>query len=98
MLHDEASKVLNNWQYGKIDLVFLDADKENYGKYLKQLIPLMSTGGIIIADNINDYGHLMQDYLQKVTGTHLPRSRCDERVISTYVAQLDNGLMITKKI
>jgi len=94
----EASTILERWNHGNIDLVFLDADKENYGKYLELLIPLMSQGGIIIADNINDYGHLMQDYLQKVTGTHLPQSRCDKRVISTYVAQLDNGIMITKKL
>lgn len=58
----------------------------------------MSKNGLIVADNINDYGHMMQDYLQKVTGTHLPESRCDRRVISTYVAQLDNGIMVTKKI
>ena len=42
--------------------------------------------------------HMMESYLQKVSGTHLPKSRCDKRVISTYLAQLDNGLMITKKI
>jgi predicted O-methyltransferase YrrM len=98
LLHSDADTVLKNWNYGMIDLVFLDADKENYGKYFEQIVPLMSKNGLIIADNINDYGHMMQDYLQKVTGTHLPHSRCDRRVISTYVAQLDNGVMITKKI
>lgn len=98
LLQADASIILNNWNYGLIDFVFLDADKENYGKYFEHLIPLMSKNGIIVADNINDYGHMMQDYLQKVTGTHLPKSRCDVRVISTYVAQLDNGLIITKKL
>jgi len=98
LLHGDASDILPNWREGKIDLVFLDADKENYGKYFDQLMPLMSQNGIIVADNINDYGHLMVDYLQKVTGTHLPRSRCDSRVTSTYVAQLDNGFMITRKL
>ena len=98
LIEDEASSVLSHWQNDKIDFVFLDADKENYGKYLDLLIPLMNIGGIIVADNINDYGHFMEDYLQKVSGTHLPESRCDRRVKSTYIAQLDNGLMITKKI
>ncbi|MBR9705206.1 methyltransferase domain-containing protein [Candidatus Pacearchaeota archaeon] len=98
LIEDEASKVLNNWKYGKVDLVFLDADKENYSKYLDQLLPIMNIGGLIIADNINDYGHMMGDFLQRVTGTHLPKSRCDIRVKSFYVAQLDNGLMIIKKI
>jgi len=98
LIESEASKVLSNWKDKKIDFVFLDADKENYAKYLDLLLPIMNLGGIIVADNINDYGHMMADYLQRVSGTHLPKSRCDSRVISTYLAQLDNGLMITRKI
>ena len=98
LIEAEASLVLENWQYDPIDLVFLDADKENYGKYLEQLVPLMPVGGLIIADNINDYGHLMEDYLQKVCGTHLPKTRTDHRVRSYYLAALDNGLLFTKKV
>jgi predicted O-methyltransferase YrrM len=98
LLHADAKIVLEDWDCGMIDMVFLDADKENYGNYFGQIMPLLSRNSIIIADNINDYGHMMQDYLQKVTGTHLPESRCDPRVISTYLAQLDNGIMITKKL
>ena len=98
LIEGEASKVLSSWNKGKIDFVFLDADKENYSKYLDLLLPLMNVGGLIVADNINDYGHMMEDYIQKVSGTHLPKSRTDHRVKSYYLAALDNGLMITKKI
>lgn len=98
LIEAEASKVLNDWNFGEIDFVFLDADKENYGKYLDLLLPKMKIGTIIVADNINDYGHMMEDYLQRITGTHLPKSRVDRRVRSYYLAALDNGLMITKKI
>jgi predicted O-methyltransferase YrrM len=98
LIKGEAGEVLKTWNNEKLDFVFLDADKENYGKYFDLLLPLMKIGGIIVADNINDYGHLMEDYLQKVTGTHLPYSRSDNRVTSYYMAALDNGLMITKKI
>lgn len=98
LIEDEASLVLKNWNKEKIDFVFLDADKENYGKYFDLLLPIMNNGGLIVADNINDYGHLMEDYLQKVTGTHLPGSKTDNRVKSYYLAALDNGLMITQKI
>jgi caffeoyl-CoA O-methyltransferase len=98
LIEAEASEVLKNWQHGPIDLVFLDADKENYGRYLDQLVPLMPIGGLIIADNINDYGHMMEDYLQKVCGTHLPKTRTDHRVNSYYLAALDNGLLFTKKV
>lgn len=98
LLESEASETLANWDAGAVDFVFLDADKENYGKYLDLLLPLMKTGAIIVADNVNDYGHLMEDYLQKVNGTHLSQSRADKRVRSYYIAALDNGLIITTKL
>ena len=98
LVEGEASQSLKEWNKGTIDFVFLDADKENYGKYLDLLLPLMKKNALIVADNINDYGHMMEDYLQRVTGTHLPNSRVDKRVRSYYLAALDNGLMITKKL
>jgi len=98
-LHEgNALNILKDWKYDEIGFVFLDADKDNYGEYLDLLLPKLKLGSVIIADNVNDYGHMMQDYLQRVTGTHLPGSRVDRRVISYYLAALDNGVIITKKI
>lgn len=34
------------------DLVFIDADKQNYPAYLVAVLPRMAKGGIIIADNV----------------------------------------------
>lgn len=36
----------------KWDLVFIDADKENYVNYYKMVLPLVKKGGFIIADNV----------------------------------------------
>jgi caffeoyl-CoA O-methyltransferase len=36
-----------------IDILFLDADKEGYLDYLKQLLPLVRPGGLILADNMS---------------------------------------------
>ena len=33
------------------DLVFIDADKENYSRYLELSLPLLREGGVILADN-----------------------------------------------
>jgi predicted O-methyltransferase YrrM len=38
---------------GPIDLVFIDADKEGYLDYLKQLLPLVRPGGLVLAHNMN---------------------------------------------
>jgi predicted O-methyltransferase YrrM len=37
---------------GPVDMAFVDADKEGYTDYLKQLLPKMRPGGLILAHNI----------------------------------------------
>ena len=37
---------------GTFDLVYLDADKENYVKYFELIIDLVNPGGYILADNV----------------------------------------------
>jgi hypothetical protein len=36
----------------QFDLVFIDADKENYLRYFNLVIDKMKSGGLIIADNV----------------------------------------------
>ena len=36
----------------KFDLIFLDADKENYAKYLELLVNKLNTNGILVTDNV----------------------------------------------
>jgi caffeoyl-CoA O-methyltransferase len=37
---------------GPFDLVFLDADKDNYCRYYELILPRLRTGGLIVADNV----------------------------------------------
>ncbi|MDP1884456.1 MAG: class I SAM-dependent methyltransferase [Candidatus Moranbacteria bacterium] len=97
LLVGSAEDILKKNKFGKLDMIFLDADKENYGKYFDLLMPLLKKGGFIVADNVFDYGHMMKDYLDKVLGTKLPNSQSDRRVIS-YTLPIDNGVIITRKI
>jgi len=50
-----------------IDVLFLDADKEGYGDYLKKLLPLVRPGGLILAHNTNSASGEMQDFLKAIT-------------------------------
>lgn len=43
------------------DLVFIDADKENYSAYLELLLPLMPVGSHIIADNVLWSGKILHE-------------------------------------
>jgi predicted O-methyltransferase YrrM len=95
LIPGRAEDILHEWTR-PLDFVFLDADKENYGVYLDLFLPFMKAGGLIVADNVNDYGHMMEDYLQKVSGSHFPESQTYPNVQSTWVATLDNGVMVTR--
>jgi predicted O-methyltransferase YrrM len=38
---------------GPVDMAFVDADKEGYSDYVKQLLPKMRPGGLIVAHNVS---------------------------------------------
>ncbi|MCC7301161.1 MAG: O-methyltransferase [Bacteroidia bacterium] len=85
----------------KFDLVFIDADKENYSRYYDSVFPMLNTGGWIIADNVLWSGKVVEplkasdletkalkEYAEKVSG--------DPRVEQVLLAVRD-GLMICQK-
>lgn len=45
---------------GPLDLVFLDADKENYANYFDAALPLVRQGGLIVADNTLWSGRVLE--------------------------------------
>lgn len=59
MLTGDAGKIINELS-GPFDLVFIDADKENYINYFKMVFPKVRTGGYILADNTLWYGKVIQ--------------------------------------
>ena len=86
-----------------IDLVFIDADKENYSNYFDLVFPKIRTGGLIIADNVLWGG----DVLNADKGNEVKSStralhkynkkiNSDPRVSNILVAVRD-GLMISRK-
>jgi len=44
----------------KFDLVFIDADKENYINYFNMIVPKMNKGGIILSDNVLWSGKVLE--------------------------------------
>jgi caffeoyl-CoA O-methyltransferase len=44
----------------KYDLVFIDADKENYINYFHMIVPMMNKGSIILSDNVLWSGKVLE--------------------------------------
>lgn len=45
----------------KYDLVFIDADKDNYINYFNLILPKMNSGGIILSDNVLWSGKILEE-------------------------------------
>ncbi len=54
---------------GKFDFVFVDGNKRDYPKYYEMLMPRMSKGGYILADNILWDGHVIEPIAKNDTQT-----------------------------
>jgi len=59
--HQEVTKLT-----GRIDLLFLDADKSGYVDYLDKLLPLVRPGGLVVAHNMQS-NMADPEYLEAIT-------------------------------
>jgi caffeoyl-CoA O-methyltransferase len=59
---------------GKFDMVFLDASKDEYLKYLRLSEKKLERGGVVLADNVKTPAREMRDYLDYVRNSGRYRS------------------------
>lgn len=93
----DATELIKNLE-GPFDIVFIDADKENYPTYFDLVIDKMSTGGLIIADNVLWSGKVLEPVKENDTSTkailhYNEKIHNDPRVENTLLPIRD-GLMM----
>src|SRR6478609_5755381 len=82
------------------DLVFIDADKENYSAYFDLVIDKLPTGGVILADNVLWSGKVVQPNPDKDTKAILDfnqKIHTDSRVENLLLPLRDGVMMIRKR-
>ena len=84
----------------KFDLVFIDADKENYINYFNLIIPKMNKGGIILSDNVLWSGKVVlplekNDLSTKVLLEYNLLLKNDSR-IETVLLPIRDGLTVSR--
>ena len=85
---------------GEFDLVFVDADKENYVNYYEAVLPRLSERGIIVADNTLWSGRVL-DERDDSEGTRAIKAfnehvRSDSRVVSVMLTVRDGITLIRR--
>ncbi|MCL9808016.1 O-methyltransferase [Flavobacterium luminosum] len=84
----------------KFDLVFIDADKENYINYFQMIVPMMNKGGIILSDNVLWSGKVLEtvkanDKSTKILLEYNQLLKDDPRV-ETVLLPIRDGLTVSR--
>ena len=84
----------------KFDLVFIDADKENYLNYYELIVPKMNKGGIILSDNVLWSGKVLEplqknDLSTKILLEYNDLLKNDPRV-ETVLLPIRDGLTVSR--
>jgi predicted O-methyltransferase YrrM len=84
----------------KFDLVFIDADKENYINYFELIVPKMNKGGIILSDNVLWSGKVLEplqpnDLSTKIILEYNQLLKNDPRV-ETVLLPIRDGLTVSR--
>ena len=84
----------------EFDLVFIDADKANYGKYFDMVFDKVKIGGFILADNVLWSGKVLDEKPDKDTRTILEfnnKVQQDPRV-ENVLLPIRDGIMMIRKV
>ncbi len=84
----------------KYDLVFIDADKQNYINYFHLVLPMMNKGGIILSDNVLWSGKVLEpvkpnDSSTKIIMEYNELLKNDPRV-ETVLLPIRDGLTVSR--
>ena len=84
----------------KFDLVFIDADKENYVNYFHLIVPMMNKGGIILSDNVLWSGKVLEEVKSsdKTTQILLEYNKLinEDKRVETVLLPIRDGLTVTR--
>jgi predicted O-methyltransferase YrrM len=101
MIVGDAMLIIPNLNI-EFDIVFIDADKQNYSAYYDLVFDKVKKGGYIIADNVLWSGKVVEDYETTDRDTQLlmdfnQKVHNDERV-QNVLFPIRDGLMIARKV
>lgn len=86
----------------RFDLVFLDADKKNYSNYFDLVIEKMTTGGLLISDNVLWYGKVAHPTLPGDKDTALLKEfnqkLHDDPRVENILLPIRDGILLSRRV
>ena len=84
------------------DMVFLDADKKNYVKYLELISPILKPGGFLLTDNVLWHGKVLespenQDRVTKLID-NFNKKILEDKSLKTVMLPIRDGISLTLKL
>ena len=84
------------------DMVFLDADKENYVKYLELISPILKPGGVLLTDNVLWHGKILENPENQDRVTRLidnfNKKILEDKSLKTVMLPIRDGISLTLKL
>jgi caffeoyl-CoA O-methyltransferase len=101
MHHAAALEVLPKLP-APFDLVFIDADKQNYVNYLNAVVDKVRPGGLIIADNVLWSGKVLKPEAEQSDQTKALRAYAkavnEDPRLKAVLVPLRDGLLVARKV
>ncbi len=85
---------------GNFDMVFIDADKENYARYYDLVINRVPLGGYILADNVLWSGKVLDEKADKDTKAikEFNRKIQDDSRVENVLLPVRDGILVMRKV
>ncbi len=84
---------------GLFDMVFIDADKENYINYFEACLPKVRQGGLIVADNVLWSGKVLNPKEKSdIAITEFNKHLINDRRVEAVMLTVRDGLMLAYKL
>ncbi len=99
LVNGDALKVIPALE-DNYDLVFMDANKDDYPDYYKQVIDKVTTGGYILVDNVLWGGKVLDTQLEDSTTRTIDQFNkiiTADRRVENLLLPIRDGLMVIKK-
>jgi caffeoyl-CoA O-methyltransferase len=96
----EALEILRTLPDAKTDLVFIDADKQNYSAYYRESMRILRNGGLILADNALWYGRIFdpKDDESRAVSDFNELVKADDRAEKLFLTIRDGIYLIRKRV